>query len=215
MVETSFVLAACSLKPVCSVTHRYFIYGSGDVLIKTHFVPRGGLPYLPRLGLEMVLPGPLNRFSWYGRGPHENYADRKESSLIALYSGRVREQYVPYIKPQEYGNKTDVRWAAVTDKQDTGLLAVGFPVLEVSVHHFTLEDLSGAQHAYQLKPRNATFLYLDYRQGGLGSNSCGPEPLMKYRLMPEEVVFSVRLKPFSKENQNPMELSKQRLPVFG
>ena len=211
-VTASFVLAACSLHPICTVVHRYAICDSADVLVETRFTPIGELPYLPRIGLEMVLPACYNRFSWYGRGPHENYVDRKESSLVGLYSESVHDQYVPYIKPQENGNKTDVRWAAVTDKTGKGLLAVGMPILEVSAHHFTVEDLTYAAHAYQLKPCYKTILHLDYRQGGLGSNSCGPEPMIKYRLMPKKMTFMMRLRPFSKEKQDPMQMSKQRLP---
>ncbi|MFH2068077.1 MAG: glycoside hydrolase family 2 TIM barrel-domain containing protein [Candidatus Omnitrophota bacterium] len=214
-VKTSFVLAASSLHPVCTVVYQYTVYGSADVLIETCFTPTGELPYLPRLGLEVVLPDSYNRFSWYGRGPHENYVDRKESALVGLYSGSVRDQYVPYLKPQENGNKTDVRWAAVLDKKGKGLLAVGRPVLEVSVHHFTVEDLTNTAHEYQLKPCRKTILHLDYRQGGLGSNSCGPEPMIKYRLMPEKATFTMRLRPFSKEKQDLMQLSKQRLPFSG
>ena len=105
---------------------------------------------------------------------------------MGLSSGSVCDQYVPYIKPQENGNKTDIRWAAITDKTGKGLLAVGMPVLEVSAHHFTVEELTGAAHAYQLKPCPKTILHLDYRQGGLDNNSCGPEPMIKYRLRPEK-----------------------------
>ncbi len=111
-VEVAASLAGYFLRPVFDVTYRYTIYGSGDVIVQTHVVPLGDLSILPRLGLQMRLPGKLNRFAWYGRGPHENYVDRKESAPVGVYSGTVQEQYVPYVLPQENGNKSDVRWAA-------------------------------------------------------------------------------------------------------
>jgi beta-galactosidase/beta-glucuronidase len=205
-VEVAASLAGYFLRPVFDVTYRYTIYGSGDMVVRTHIVPLGDLSILPRLGLQMRLPGKLNRFAWYGRGPHENYIDRKESAPVGVYSGTVQEQYVPYVLPQENGNKSDVRWAAVTGIRGTGLLAIGMPLLNVSVHHYTPEDFTAAKHTFELKRRDETILHLDHAQCGLGSNSCGPGPLPQYLLKPEETTFSVRLKPFSSDAGSPMSL---------
>jgi hypothetical protein len=131
----------------------YTIYGSGDVVIHTHVVPTGELPPLPRVGLQMGVPEEYNTFSWYGRGPHETYADRKSGARVGLYRGTVDDQYVPYITPQENGNKADVRWVALTDEEGVGLLAVGMPLLNASAHHFTTEDLAQATHTYELARR--------------------------------------------------------------
>jgi beta-galactosidase len=191
--------------------YTYSIYGSGDVVIDTHVLPSDGLPFLPRVGLQMGLPGGYERFTWYGRGPHETYVDRQVGAQVGLYSGTVDEQYVPYIVPQENGNKTDVRWVALTNEQGIGLLAVGSPWLNVSAHHYSTEDLTQAAHTYELKWRGDITLNLDYRQSGLGSASCGPGTLEKYLLQPEQVRFRVRLRPFSAQEITPMALSKQRL----
>src|SRR5262249_18583850 len=156
------------------------IDGTGAVAIETTIVPRGAMPHLPRIGLRMCLPEGFDHFAWYGRGPHESYSDRKESARVGVYRGTVQEQVVPYIRPQENGNKTDVRWAAVTNARGIGLLAVGMPLLNVSAHQYTLEDLTRARHTYELSRRNETFLYLDHAQAGLGSQSCGPGPLPQY-----------------------------------
>jgi hypothetical protein len=104
------------------------------------------LPFLPRLGFQLTLPEGYEQFTWYGRGPHENYSDRNAGAPIGIYSGSVDDQYVPYIVPEENGNKTEVRWVALTNPQGTGLLAVGDPLLEVSAHHFTTENLTTARH---------------------------------------------------------------------
>ncbi len=207
--DVEAVLGSYSLSPTFTVIYHTTIYGSGDVLISTMLKPVQGLPPLPRVGLQMVLPVSLDRLSWYGRGPHENYIDRKESALVGVYHGTVQEQYVPYVLPQENGNKSDVRWAAVTDSHGMGLLAVGMPLLNVSAHHYTTEDLTKALHTFELKRRKETILNLDAVQCGLGSNSCGPGPLEKYLIEPVEMSFSVRLKPFSTRASSPMRLSHQ------
>ncbi len=210
-VEVAATLAPVFLRPVFDVTYLYTIYGSGDVVIRTHVVPIGTLPVLPRLGLQMRLPGRFDRFAWYGRGPHENYVDRKESAAVGVYAGTVQEQYVPYVLPQENGNKSDVRWAAVTDLRGAGLLAIAMPLLNVSVHHYTPEDFTAAKHTFELVRRAETILHLDHAQCGLGSNSCGPGPLPQYLLQPEETTFSVRLKPFSTDADAPMRLYRTTL----
>jgi len=117
---------------------------------------------------------------------------------------------VPYIMPQENGNKLDVRWAAVTDAEGSGLLAVGRPRLNVSVHHYTPQDFTRARHTFELTPREETILNLDHAQAPLGSASCGPGPLEKYLLRPEKTSFSLRLKPISQDS-SPWELSRQLL----
>jgi len=167
------------------------------------------VPFLPRIGLQMRLPGGYEQFTWYGRGPHETYVDRKEGAQAGVYSGTLDEQYVPYVVPQENGNKTEVRWVALTNSEGLGLLVVGMPLLEVSAHHYTTEDLTAARHTHELKRRDDVTLNLDYAQSGLGSASCGPGRLEKYQLKPEQVRFAVRLRPFSANTDSPMALSKQ------
>ncbi len=175
----------------------YTILGIGEVLVNTHVLPGEGLPFLPRIGLQLHLPGGFEQFAWYGRGPHETYVDRKEGAPIGVYSGSVDEQFVPYIVPEENGNKTDVRWVTLTNPQGIGLQASGDRLLEVSAHHFTPEDLTTARHPHELKRREEIILHLDYGQSGLGSASCGPGRLEKYKLQPVEIRYRVRLRPFT------------------
>jgi len=203
------IAAAPWLRTRFENVYTYYVYGSGDVLLDTHVIPSDGLPFLPRIGLQMGLPGGYEQFTWYGRGPHETYSDRQVGAQVDLYSGTVDEQYVPYIVPQENGNKTDVRWVALTNEAGVGLLAVGSPWLNVSAHHYSTEDLTLATHTYELKRREDITLNLDYAQSGLGSASCGPGTLDKYLLQPQPVRFRVRLRPFSAQEIAPMALSKQ------
>ena len=192
-------------------TYTYRIYGSGDIIIEVNVIPGENLPpHLPRIGLQLIIPGGFENFTWFGRGPHENYCDRKEGALVGVYSSTVDEQYVPYIKPQENGNKTDVRWVALTNDDGFGLLAVGMPLMEVSAHHYTAEDFEKAKHTCELNRREDITLNLDYMQSGLGGGSCGPDTLQQYLVKPKPVRFSVRLRPIS-PSESPMELSKQNI----
>ena len=179
-------------------------------LANHHVLPAvGDLPFLPRIGLQMTLPGGYEHFTWYGRGPHETYVDRNYGAQVGVYNGTVDEQYVPYIVPEENGNKTEVRWVALTNDKGVGLLAAG--ASEVSAHHYTTQDLTEATHTYELQRRDDITLNLDYAQSGLGSASCGPGRRPEYQLKPVETRYRVRLRPFSQAAESPMTLSKQRL----
>ena len=191
--------------------YTYTVLGSGDVVLDHRVVPSDKLPPLPRVGVRMVVPGDYDRFSWYGRGPHESYSDRKLGARIGIYGGPVDKQVVPYIVPQENGNKTDVRWASLTDSEGAGLLIVGMPLLNVSAHRFTAQDLTEARHTYELKRRDDITLNLDYAQSGLGNGSCGPGVLPKYLLQASEYGYRLRLRPLSKGTASPVALSKQVL----
>ena len=198
-------------------TSRFIVLGSGDVFIENRFTPGSqDLPELPRFGMQMVLPKELDNMEWYGRGPHESYWDRKTGAAVGLYRGKVFDQHHPYIRPQESGNKTDVRWVALTDDQGTGLLAVGMPLLSVSANHYLLEDFENGpekeqRHATDLPKRDLVTWNLDYKQMGVGGdNSWGARPHDKYTLFPKEYTYRFRLRPFSTKEENPMELSKQK-----
>jgi hypothetical protein len=190
--------------------YEYTILGNGEIDIDAHVVPSPGLPFLPRIGLQMAVPGGFEQFTWYGRGPHETYSDRQEGAQVDVYQGSVDDQYVPYIFPEENGNKTDVRWAALADPDGIGLMAIGEPWVGVSVHHFTTEDLANARHTFELKQRNEIILNVDYAQSGLGSASCGPGRLDKYKVKAEETRFRVKLRPFTAADGSLVELGKQK-----
>jgi len=193
-VEVDVTLGAPIVRPVGTGSYRYTISGNGQVQLETKFVASASCTDLPRIGLAIDLPGELDRFAWYGNGPHESYSDRKDSVKLGLWSGKVADQYHAYVRPQEYGNKTDVRWAAVTNAQGSGLIVEGAPLVNVSVHEYSLQNLTDARHTTDLVKGGLTHLYVDLAQCGLGSQSCGPGPLEKYLLKPQEYAFTVVLK---------------------
>ena len=193
--------------------YTYTVYGSGHVMLRVHGVPKGELPVLPRIGLQMTLPDELDRVSWYGRGPGESYVDSKQANRFGVYSCTVDELYTPYVYPQDNGNRTDVRWVSFTNIRGMGLLAV-MPNLNFSAHRFTAQDLENAQHTCDLVPRDEITLNLDYRHQGLGSASCGPGVLPQYELHPHEFDFTIWLKPFSRDRISPMNLSREQIEAL-
>jgi len=198
-------------------TVAYTIMNTSDVIVKNHFVPgKEELPELLRVGMRMKMPKDSENVQWYGRGPHENYWDRKTSAFIGLYANTVQDQFVKYASPQENGYKTDVRWVALTKKNGVGLLAVGIPRICFSALPYSVEDLTqesrGTKHPTDLKEQDFTEVFIDYRQTGLGGdNSWGARPLDHYTLFPQEYSYSFRLRPFLAKNESPVSLSKQKI----
>lgn len=190
--------------------YEYTVYGNGDVFVAVEGKPtEGGPKTLPRVGLTLRLPQVLDHVSWYGRGPGESYADTKQAARMGLYGAVVDDLYTPYTFPQENGNRTDVRWMSAADRRGVGLLAVGAPTLNFSIHRFTAEQLEAASHTYELADTGQLILHLDHAQTGIGSASCGPGVLPQHELRTEPFAFSVRLQPFSADVASQTALSKQ------
>ncbi len=180
--------------------HVYTIRGDGTVEIVNEIEAEEALPNLPRVGLSMGVVKELEGVRWYGRGPHENYADRNEGARMGTWQSTVSDEYVPYILPQAHGNKTDVRWIELTDDAGAGLrveTADGQP-LQTTVSHFTADDLWQATHTNELQRRDEIMLEIDHRQKGVGGASCGPETLAKYQVEPGKFRFAVRLRAISR-----------------
>ena len=177
------------------MTSQYTLYGDGSIRFHFDFMPNASLPYLPRLGVTMELEGDMDNLKWYGRGPHENYPDKKLAAHIGLYSGKVADQHEEYVRPQENGAKCDVSWAMLHDSRGLGVLFAGLPAFSFNVHDYSDMDLTLAEHTYELEQQETITLDIDYAQGGLGSNSCGPGPLEQYQLKPEPATLEFVMRP--------------------
>lgn len=182
----------------------YTIHGNGEVVLKQNITPVLDIEALPRVGVCMALPKEFNRMTWYGRGPHENYPDRCTSAKVGIWKGKVEDQHVPYIRPQENGGKCDVRWISLTNDRGFGMMIHGSPRFIATASRHTSHDLARATHASDLAIRDEIILSLDHAVCGLGSASCGPRPLEKYILKPVESNFEFRIKPISLEKDNPL-----------
>lgn len=192
------------------------VFGNGEIVIDVSFKPVGNLPELPRFGMEMTVPSGLENIRWYGRGPHETYWDRKSGARIGLYSGTVDEQFVDYSRPQENGNKTDIRWVSLTNQEGVGLLAVGMPLLSVSAHHYTISDMEKAKHKFEMTRKQSLTLHLDFKQTGVGGdNSWGARPHEWCTLWPKSYFYSFRLRPIELEKDNPMDIYSRNIHLCG
>ena len=175
-------------------TARYTLSPEGELTVDNRVVIGNGLKDIPRVGVKMSLSADLENLEWYGRGPWENYGDRKASAMVGRYGGTVSEQFVPYIMPQENGHKTDVRWLKLSSPDGKGLLVRAPGMLEFNASHYSDNDLFACNHTYELNPRAEVVLNLDAAQRGLGTGSCGPDTLEKYQLLEKEYRFSFILK---------------------
>ncbi|MCO6046220.1 DUF4981 domain-containing protein [Aeoliella sp. ICT_H6.2] len=175
---------------------EWLIHGSGTIQMRHRFEPYGELPPLPRMGVVMHLEGGLKQLEWFGRGPHENYPDRKHSALIGRWNCPVTTAATPYPRPQETGSRQDTRWLALVDKTQRGLLvaAINSP-FAYSAIPYTAEELAAARQWSELKPRADVVLSLDTAQCGLGNSSCGPGVLKKYAVLPKPMELNVIIAP--------------------
>ncbi len=186
------------------------------ILENNTFVPgQEGLPELPRLGMKLQLPVEFEHLKWFGRGPFENYWDRKTAAHVGLYKSKVADQYVPYIRHHENGHKTDVRWFSLTNRDGTGLLISGMPLVEFSALHNHMGDFDpprsdeswdyshrgNQRHTTDIKKRNAVYLDIDFKQMRVGGdNSWGARTHALYSLPAAEYNYSFKMKAIPVDN---------------
>ncbi len=153
---------------------------------------------LPRVGLEMISAAGFENLTYLGRGPHENYWDRKTSAMMGQFSSTVSGQYTPYIMPQENGNHTDCRWVTLENARGNGLLLVFAAPLEVNATHYPVDMLYKALHTFDCEPCKETYLYIDWHQRGLGTATCGPDARPEFRLKPGKYKIDFRIIPYQR-----------------
>ena len=186
----------------------YQIRPNGVVKVSMHFTPgEKPLPEMPRLGMRMVLNPEYDVMTWLGRGPQENYADRKTGALVGLYTASVWDQFYPYVRAQETANKTDVRWVALRNQEGQGLLVVGDEPLNVSAWNFPQEDISYVpfdierRHGGSIMKKDMVWLNIDHRLMGVGGDTTwGAQVHPQYTITPHEWTYSFTLQPLSAED---------------
>jgi beta-galactosidase len=184
--------------PVFANLHKtvYTVYPSGAIKVDCSMELLPDVPELPRFGVQFQIPYPYKNMSWYGRGPHETYQDRKTGAAFGIYSGNVEDQVYPYIFPQESGNKTDVRWVTLKNENGTGLKIMGLPEVDVTASPFLPVMVESSTHNYQLQKMPFYTIQVDYKQRGVGgNNSWGLKPLDKYRLLDDHYEYSFLISP--------------------
>jgi beta-galactosidase len=214
----------------CSHDNKWTIFSDGTLVSENAITPNMPNLRLARIGVEMTLNSNYSDFSWYGRGPGENYVDRKTGSLIGLYNKKVSDMYVPYPDPQSTGNRSDVRWAFISEPADGGFISklssvfgcgstpglVVTPEKPCSIYalNFTEKDLSEAMYTDELTPRDEVILHIDAKELGLGGASCGPRPMQQYMLDAKPATFRYRLAP-ADDLGEAKEKAREVLPVGG
>jgi beta-galactosidase len=179
-LEASYSLPTTS-RSQCTIT--YTVHGDGEVVVDMQLLPGEGSPDIPEMGLLFTMDESFDQLSWYGKGPHENQWDRNTGAPVGLYSGKVNEQWVPYLRPQECGNKTEVRHASIVNNQRVGLLIQGSPRFELNVLPYTPTEIEAHDHAYKLPKSDKTVVRVNYKQMGVGGDdSWGSRPHPEYRL---------------------------------
>jgi beta-galactosidase len=156
--------------------------------------------FLPRFGLQLVMPQGNEEVEYFGYGPHESYIDKRQSVRKGKYLTTVDGMLENYLMPQENGSRYGTEWAVISNEHGMGLKFTGGQEISFNAAHYTPEDLTAAGHPYELKKRNETVVNIDYKMSGAGSGSCGPQLLEKYRLNEKEFEFSLRIKPVFKED---------------
>jgi beta-galactosidase len=201
-------------RKIASFMSEYKIYGDGTVEVNNTFIKCDGkLKGVPRVGMQMQMPQEYGNIKWYGRGPQENYADRKSSAFVGLYESTVSEQYFPYVRPQENGYRSDVRWLVITDREGTGLRIEGEPLFcfaalnqihddfesDGNLAGYRADAKSVNRHTSDVKPRDFVNLNIDYGQMGVGGdNSWGAPVHPEYCLLKDRYDYSFRMIPISK-----------------
>jgi len=156
--------------PLSQCIIGYEITGFGEVRVVFELVPGEGLPEIPEIGMILPLEKSFEHLSWYGKGPHENYWDREKGAKIGRYVSTVTNEFVPYLKPQEHGNKTDVRSFEIANKQGVKLRVTGEALLEINAGAYSAAELQEAGHTYQLPERTITYVRVNHKQMGVGGD---------------------------------------------
>ncbi|MCT4645727.1 MAG: DUF4981 domain-containing protein [Carboxylicivirga sp.] len=203
-IQLTFVYDLAELES--QLTTSYTVNGLGEIEVDYSFEKgKKKLPLIPRVGMMMTLPSDFEYLEWYGRGPWENYPDRKTAAFVDHYKSTVTDQYYAYASPQETGYKTDNRWMVLMDKKGHGLMVESNDLFGFSALHFTPEDLSqdnrGSKHMAEMQARKETILNIDHKIMGVGGdNSWGARPHAQYSIKADDYSYSFKMKPFvSKE----------------
>jgi beta-galactosidase len=177
-------LAGISRAPFFRFNIVYTVSAQGEIVVKLQGKVKEKCVFLPRLGFEFSIPKKNEKFKYYGMGPVENYADMHHHAKVGMYESSAKEEYVPYIVPQEHGNHTKTKLLQIG-----GFKFTTKGEFEFNVSNYTSEMLTNAKHTDELVEDKNTIVRIDYKGSGIGSNSCGPELLEQYRLKEKDISF--------------------------
>jgi len=193
-ITAKLSIAAIQREHILDLEVIWSINSEGNLTIHTHALRNTKMPYLPRFGLRFFLCKSYDNLQYFGYGPYESYLDKHRSSYIGLFEQSVKEQCEDYIFPQENSSHCGNRYLRLnTTDHDSNIIITGNQEFSFNVSEYTQEELTSKNHNYELEKSPYTTVCLDYKLSGIGSNSCGPELLHKYRLEEEEIDFTFNM----------------------
>lgn len=196
-IESVMAVVADSVQRIMDINASWQIDTDGRIITEFRVRRNREFPLLPRFGIRLFLKPDFNQVNYYGMGPEESYQDKCRASSHGLYRAQISELHEPYIRPQENGSHTDCDYVKLLNG-NFALTAVSPRPFSFNASVFTQEELEQKAHDYELNPSGSTVLCLDYKQHGIGSNSCGPRVMDKYRFDEEEFLFCMTLIPSCK-----------------
>lgn len=192
-IHSVMSMTAVTVQRMMNIDTVWKIDNSGQISVKMDVVRNMDFPELPRFGLRLFLPKEMDQVIYYGLGPEESYEDKRRASSHGLYSQSVTQLHEDYIKPQENGSHADCDYVVING-ENMSLKAYTEKKFSFNASIYTQEELTNKKHNYELVPCDSNVLNLDFRQNGIGSNSCGPRPQEKYRFEDEKFTFTMNLK---------------------
>jgi beta-galactosidase len=206
-------LGSAARRPILKTEIHYIVNQQGVLTVsqKVSVDPDQNFPFLPRYGAVFTLQPGFEKLTYFGRGSVENYSDKNLASKMGLFHTTVTENFEPYVKPQENSSHGQTKWTKVTNDFGTSVLFCGEPSISFNAQHFSAETLTKVDHDYLLNPDKRTFVSIDYKQSGSGSNSCGPSLRPEYRFSEKEFSFTFHLIPLSDESISPFDIYRSLL----
>ena len=196
-------------------SYEYKVFASGDVLLNISGKPTGMLEnapqMLPRIGAKMKVNKECYNVRWKGRGPGESYADTKECNLFGVYESSVDGMFTNYVKPQENGNHTECSWTRLINDRGMGVMATTNDKFDFSASYYEDKDLELAKHTIDLKKRDYIVFNIDYKQNGVGTNSCGQSQLEKYRCKFEDFNLSFKLSVYNNKEVSDLAIARENI----
>ena len=202
MIRVGFVLQLASINS--SVELNYTIFGNGEISVQYEFFAGGGLPNVPRIGMQMEIDPQYDQMQWYGPGPHENYWDRHLGSAVGLYTKSVKNDFYQYVRPQESNNYWNVRWTQLTNGEGKGIFISASKPFSLSAWPYTMQEIEQAEHINELPDNSIITINIDHLQQGVGGDDSWSQkarPHEEYRIAPENYRYSFSIRPASARSE--------------
>ena len=197
LIMEHVAVVADTVQKILDVKMTWKINEDGKIEAVIEAIKDKEFPDLPRFGIRMFLNKKMDEITYFGMGPQESYRDKHQASCHGLFRSKVAQMHEDYIRPQENGSHYDCDYVELTNGQ-CGIAAVSKNPFSFNASVYTQEELERVLHNYELKESDSTVFCMDYAMNGIGSNSCGPDVLDKYRFDEEAFQFQFELIPFVK-----------------